>query len=273
MIKRMVEGLSKRFTKSIEITPTIELLSFRIVNAFLIGAKGSEDWVLIDTGLTHSYDFIIERAEARYGLQPPKAILLTHGHFDHVGSLEELSHHWPVPIYVHPRERDFITGEAEYPEADPTVSSGLIAKLSPYLTNGTVDVSYQAEDLPEDGSVPHLPGWRWIHTPGHTLGHVCYYEEETGILIAGDALTTTKQESLLSVIRQDEEVNGPPLYLTHDMDKALISIEKIMRLEPKLVLPSHGKPIEGEDLLKHYDKLLRDPSNLKEQLEEEKTLR
>lgn len=256
MIKEIVEGLSKRLTEVKEITDEIEVLDFRIVNAFLVGKQGSTEWVLIDTGLENSYDFIIERAEARFGKIPPQAILLTHGHFDHVGSLMELANHWPVPIYVHALEKDFITGEAEYPKADPSSDEGLVAKLSPFLTGLDVDVSYQAEELPEDGTVPGLPRWKWIHTPGHTLGHVSYYKEDEKILIVGDALTTTKQESLLSVLRQDEDIKGPPSYLTSDWEKAFQSVKKIQTLDPNLILPSHGKPIEGEELKSHLNLLI-----------------
>ena len=50
--------------------------------------------------------------------------------------------------------------------------------------------------LPEDGSIPHLPDWEWIYTPGHSPGHVSFFREKDLTLIVGDAFVTVKQESL-----------------------------------------------------------------------------
>jgi glyoxylase-like metal-dependent hydrolase (beta-lactamase superfamily II) len=64
--------------------------------------------------------------------------------------------------------------------------------------------------LPEDGTIPGFPEWRWIHTPGHTVGHVSFFRDSDRVLIAGDALATTKQESFLAAAAQTPELHGPP---------------------------------------------------------------
>ena len=72
-----------------------------------------------------------------------------------------------------------------------------------------------------------LPGWRVIETPGHSPGHVSLFRESDGVLIAGDAFVTTKQESLLAVMTQRQELRGPPMYFTCDWDAARESVQKL----------------------------------------------
>jgi hypothetical protein len=89
-----------------------------------------------------------------------------------------------------------------------------MARLSGLYPRGPIDVSSWLQPLREDGSVPPLPGWRWIHTPGHTVGHVAFWREADRALIAGDAFITTDQESAYAVATQKPELQGPPMYFT-----------------------------------------------------------
>jgi glyoxylase-like metal-dependent hydrolase (beta-lactamase superfamily II) len=153
--------------------------------------------VLIDIGLENSAEFILESAAKRFGNDnPPQAIILTHGHFDHIGSVITLAKQWDVPVYIHQLELPYVTGEKNYPVADACVDEGLVAKISPTFPHKGIDISGRAANLPSDGSVPGMPGWQWIHTPGHTEGHISLFRERDRTLIAGDAFSTVKQESL-----------------------------------------------------------------------------
>jgi len=187
----------------------------------------------------------------------PEAIILTHGHFDHVGSVIKLSNLWDVPVYIHQLEIPYITGKKDYPLADPKVDAGIIAKMSPSFPHTRIDIGYRAVALPADGSVPGMPGWNWIHTPGHTEGHVALFREKDRVLIAGDAFSTVKQESLLSVVTQKEQISGPPKYLTTDWQAAEESVKKLRDITPSLVIPSHGKPLSGKELARHLDMLVQ----------------
>lgn len=260
MENKMVEILSKLNTSSQEVTPDILVLQFTIVNACIVGEPGNKGsgWVLVDTGLENSAGFIRQSAANRFGQNSkPKAIVLTHAHFDHIGSVIKLANLWDVPVYAHPLELPYITGKKNYPIGDPTVSNGMVAKMSPTFPHTSIDIGYRAAALPNDGSVPGMPGWKWIHTPGHTEGHVCLFRERDRVLIAGDAFSTVKQESLSSVLTQKKEISGPPQYFTIDWEAAEQSVKRLRNLDPSLVIPSHGQPMSGKELDRHLDMLVR----------------
>lgn len=242
-----------------EVQPDLFCLTIQIVNVCFIGEPGRKNWVLVDAGMPHAADEIISVAEERFGANnAPAAILLTHGHFDHVGSIIELVKHWNVPVYAHPLELPYLTGERNYPTPDATVEGGLVAKLSPLFPNDAIDLGHHVSTLPEDGSLPRLEGWRWIHTPGHTPGHVSFYRESDRTLLAGDAFVTVKQESLWSVITQELEISGPPRYLTTDWTKASDSVRRLEALKPAAAVTGHGMPMKDQLLADSLEKLVRE---------------
>ena len=221
-------------------------LRIMLVNVFAVSDPGG--WTLIDAGLYLSADRIRRWATSHFGDQKPRSIVLTHGHFDHVGSLKELADGWDVPIYAHPLEMPYVTGKKQYPKPDPTVGGGMMSLLAPFYPRGPIDVSDRVRELPQDGSVPDLPGWRAIHTPGHTEGHVSFFREDDRALIVGDAFTTTKQESVTAIATQRPELHGPPAYYTSDWDAARISVEKLAQLRPNVVAAGHGLPMAGPEV-------------------------
>ncbi len=257
MINELLKGISKLTSTSQEVTPDILLIQFTIVNACIVGE--AKEWVLIDTGLENSAEYILKSAEERFGKgSRPKAIILTHGHFDHVGSVSSLAEQWNVSVYAHQLELPYITGKKDYPQGDPTVDEGLVAKMSPSFPHKSINLGYRSVALPSDGSIPGMPGWKWVHTPGHTEGHISFFRKSDKTLIVGDAFTTTKQESFISVLTQAEQIKGPPAYLTTDWDAAKKSIEHLKELNPKLAILSHGLPMEGDKLSRHLDMLMLD---------------
>ena len=233
----------------IEVLPDVFMYTVQIVNICFVGKPDTNDFVLIDAGMPDASNKIIAITEERFGVNArPKAIILTHGHFDHVGAIIELVKHWEVPIYAHPLEIPFLTGKVSYPEPDPTVDGGLVAKLSPYFPNEPINLAHHVESLPSDGTVPYMPGFQWIHTPGHTPGHVSFFREVDGTLIAGDAFITVKQESLYKVLTQKKEISGPPRYFTPDWQGAKKSVMKLAALKLSVAVTGHGLPMSGIEL-------------------------
>jgi glyoxylase-like metal-dependent hydrolase (beta-lactamase superfamily II) len=245
-----------------------------MVNVYIV--RAGDAWVLVDAGLRGYARTIMAGAEEFIGPgKPPSAIVLTHGHFDHIGSLEAILERWPVPVFAHRLERPYLNGESPYPPPDPLVGRGSMALLSRLYPRGPIDVSSHLNVLPEDGSVPPMPGWRYVSTPGHTAGHISLFREQDATLIAGDAVVTTKQESATAVLAQREEMHGPPAYFTQDWRSAGDSVRKLAALEPEVLATGHGVVLRGAPMrqqlhtlaenfenmeVPHYGRYVRDPA-------------
>ena len=231
-----------------EIAPDLAYRRLVMVNVVFVGQPGAGDrnWVLVDAGVMGTKVLITGAAEARFGAGArPSAIILTHGHFDHVGALEDLAAEWDVPVYAHELERPYLDGSASYPPGDPTVGGGLMAASAGLLPTRPVNVGTRLRTLPSDGSVPEMAGWRWIHTPGHSPGHVSFWRDSDRAMIVGDAFVTTKPESAYATAVQSPEMHGPPRYFTIDWDKSRSSVEELARLRPDLVITGHGRAMHG----------------------------
>jgi glyoxylase-like metal-dependent hydrolase (beta-lactamase superfamily II) len=230
------------------IAPGIKGIRVLFVNVFAVTAPG-DGWTLIDTGLHLAAGKIKHWAEDQFGKgTKPNAIILTHGHFDHVGAVKDLIDTWNVPVYAHRDEFPYLTGHAKYPPPDPSVGGGLLAVMSPLYPRTSADLQGKVQALPEDGSVPTLPGWIYIHTPGHAPGHISLFRTEDKVLLPGDAFCTTKQESFLAVAKQRPELHGPPAYYTSDWKAAGESVQALAQLQPYVVAPGHGLPMSGAEV-------------------------
>jgi glyoxylase-like metal-dependent hydrolase (beta-lactamase superfamily II) len=226
------------------------------VNVYMVLNEQDNNWVLIDAGLKWSFGKIKKMAELLFGANSrPAAIILTHGHFDHVGSLKKLADYWNVPVYAHYMEMPYLTGRSSYPPPDPSVEGGMMATLSFAYPKGPIDLGDRIHTLPDSSSIPGLPDWRYFHTPGHAPGHISLYRESDGVLIAGDAFVTTKQESAFAVMMQTKKLSGPPKYFTCDWQSAAWSVEQLAALEPEVVATGHGRPMRGEGMRKSLHNL------------------
>ncbi len=219
------------------------------VNLYMIENPADKSWVLVDSGLKFFSKSIYEMAAGLFGEEElPSAIILTHGHFDHIGSVKKLAEEWDVPVYAHRLEMPYLTGMSSYPPPDPSVGGGMMAYMSPVYRSKPIDLGSRIMPLPEDGSVPGLHDWKYIHTPGHTPGHISLYRAKDKVLISGDAFVTTKAESAVSILMQLKKVSRPPAYFTSDWNAARQSVEKLAALNPDTVATGHGHPLKGSKM-------------------------
>ena len=183
-------------------------------NVYFLINEDTKKCVIVDPA--DQADIIIEQLEKLEAV--PEAVLLTHGHYDHIGAVSKLREHYgngKLPVYA----------------AEPEEKVLLDASLNHSAYHGA-KVELSADRLLADGEVIEPAGIRMkvIHTPGHTQGGCCYYIEEEKLLISGDTLFQR------SVGRCDLP--------TGDEDALLSSIkEKLMILPDETnVLPGHGGP-------------------------------
>ncbi len=238
------------------VAPGVWGMKDTFVNVYMIHNPSDNKWVLVDAGLKWSAPKIRKMAEHLFWPDvKPSSIVLTHGHFDHVGSVTKLAEEWNVPVYAHRLERPYLNGTSSYPPPDPTVGGGMMATLSFLYPRGPINIEHVLQLLPEDGSIPGLPEWKYIHTPGHTAGHISLFREHDKVLISGDAFVSTKAESAVAVMTDQKEISGPPKYLTTDWNASEHSVQQLAALEPEIVATGHGRPMRGEEMRKSLHNL------------------
>lgn len=138
-------------------------------NCYLLKNKETGELLLVDPG--GCADRILERVRAMQGT--PVAILLTHGHFDHVLAVPEIKAVYDIPVYLYEAEQKLL--------GDP------VSNLSTWQGTG---FALKADHFVSDLEVLTLAGFRIqvLHTPGHTPGSCCYYLAEEDALFSGDTL-------------------------------------------------------------------------------------
>ncbi|WP_116244478.1 MBL fold metallo-hydrolase [Nocardiopsis sp. FIRDI 009] len=200
-----------------------------------------DDLTLIDAGYPGDAD-AVEGSIRHIGHRPEdvRAVLVTHAHVDHIGSLPRFTARYGTPVYTDPREvahtaREYI--EQATPGAvlshlwRPGVASWTLHVLR---SGGTSREPVRALPFPDEGPLD-LPGRPVpVPTPGHTSGHSCYHLPSVGAVVTGDSLCTGHAISRLT---------GPqvlPSIFHHDRDRMLAALDTIAGLDADLLLPGHG---------------------------------
>ena len=233
---------SRNARRSEYVADDVAYLTIGFVNVYFIGGPGSP-WVLVDTGLPRTAAWTMQAAAELFGT-PPECIILTHGHVDHVGAADELSRAWRVPVYAHRLEMPYLKGRSDYPPRDSSMG-GAIAHMARALPVAGVNLGRRVRVLPDDGTVPNLPDWRWIHTPGHTAGHISLFRDSDRVLIAGDALATMDLDSWTAIAGEIAQLDRPAAPFTTDWEAAHESVRDILALKPKVIAAGHGVPVFG----------------------------
>ncbi len=138
-------------------------------NCYLLVNEDTKEVVIVDPAACPEY--LLSHMESNG--YSPKAILLTHGHFDHVMGIDGWVQAYDIPVYLHEEEQEVL----EQPQLNLSTAFG-----KQYAYQQTVQL--------KDGEILSVAGFQFqvIHTPGHTKGSCCYYEKQEEVLISGDTL-------------------------------------------------------------------------------------
>jgi glyoxylase-like metal-dependent hydrolase (beta-lactamase superfamily II) len=211
-----------------------------MVNSYLLEDAG--EMTIIDAGLSGYYrDIPGELAAMGRTVADVRALLLTHGHSDHIGFAERLRREQRVPVSVH--EADAALARGEVPNPAKGFGPTKLRPLLGFLWFGTLHGGLRTPKLREvatfgDGATLDVPGSpRVILTPGHTPGSAVLHVASLDVLFVGDALATYAVTT---------GARGPQVApFTADADQAVASLSRLEDVSAGLVLPGHGDPWTG----------------------------
>lgn len=176
------------------------------------------------------------------------AVVLTHGHADHVGVAEMLRSDFIVPVWVHESDRDLATtakamGKNEgsmLPYLPRTASWKLMLELG---RNGGLKPRpiKEVRTFSDGEELDVAGGLRVVHTPGHTDGHCALVSESAGVCFVGDAICS------YNPLTGERGPQLMPKALTHDVAQATASLDRLTGLGVSQLLSGHGDPIESPD--------------------------
>ncbi len=228
-----------------EIAPGIRRLGEGRVNVYLLEEAG--EITIIDAGAPGQWrELLAELGTMGRTLDDVRAVVLTHGHSDHIGFAERARRELDVPIQVHEADRTLALGEIRAPR-DKVVKGprprpgALLGFLAYSVRKGMLRIPrITAVSTYGDGATLDVPGApRAILVPGHTAGSAALHVPARDAVFVGDAFAT------LSALTGARGPLTVPQF-NADTQQALASLDRLVDLGVSLALPGHGEPWRGE---------------------------
>ncbi len=216
-----------------EVRPGLTQVRVGFVNVFLIDA-GSDGLILIDAGSPGAASSILEAIGTLHRApEDVRLILVTHGHPDHAGSLAALKEATGAEVAMHPADANLVQRGHCFRKpfsASPGMINWLIYRTIIAGAPQQIEPVVVDRWIGEGDSFPFAGSIRTIHTPGHTVGHLCFlWEVDDGLLLAGDAC--------MSIPR----LRGSVAY--EDRRQGMRSLARLAQLPFKAAVFGHGEPI------------------------------
>jgi glyoxylase-like metal-dependent hydrolase (beta-lactamase superfamily II) len=203
----------------------LERLGF--VNCYLVGED--DGFTLVDTTMRGNTRAILRAAEERGA--PIVRIALTHGHGDHVGSLDALHEALPdAEVLMGAREARLIEEERRLDPDEPQVK----------VKGSWPTIETTPDRTVADGD--RVGSLRVVASPGHTPGHVSYFDERDRTLISGDAITTKGGVAVAGTIRPFFPF---PALATWHKPTAVQSAQRLLALDPARLATGHGRVLDA----------------------------
>jgi hydroxyacylglutathione hydrolase len=181
--------------------------------------------VLIDAGRTWDKRRIFGELERR----EISLLALTHVHPDHQGVAKDVCEARGVPLACHADDVDAMEGRRPIQEAS---TANPVNQFIRAIWEGP---PYEVGRVLQEGD--EVAGFRVVHTPGHSRGHVVFFRESDRVAICGDVIRNMSYATGLPGIKE------PPPIFTYDTAENRRSIRKLVELNPSLILPGHGPAV------------------------------
>jgi glyoxylase-like metal-dependent hydrolase (beta-lactamase superfamily II) len=185
-------------------------------------------WTLVDTGSPRDATTILKATLAHTGGQPPRRIILTHGHLDHAGAAAFLQRQWTVPVLTHGDERPYVEGTAWYGAVRPAWW-GFRLIQEPFGLANHIQPAKVVDVLAENDTIGAL---KVRHVPGHAPGMIALVHRPDRAVIAGDTF-----------VSRGLQLYPPAKFFTPDPSAAVRAMRRLVDEDFDHLLASHGRPI------------------------------